>query len=62
MDEIGKRDLPFPRGSDTEYLNASVPLFLLNRNRGLHGLFSPEMIRLFELDLSAIDPEIDGSI
>jgi hypothetical protein len=62
MDDIGKRDLPLSCRSNAEYLNASIALFFLNSDGRLGCLLSPEMIRLFELDLSAVNPKIDRSI
>jgi hypothetical protein len=62
MDDVGKRDLPLSCRSNAEYLNASIALFLLKGDGGLGCLLSPEMICLFELDLSAVNPKIDGSI
>jgi hypothetical protein len=62
MDDIGKRDLLLTCRADTENLNASVALFLLDGDCGLHCFFSPEMICLLKLDLSVVNPKIDGSL
>jgi hypothetical protein len=62
MDDVGKRDLPFSCGSNAEDLNASIALFLLKGDGGLNGLLSPEMVCLFELGLSVVNPKIDGTL
>jgi hypothetical protein len=62
MDDISKRDLLLTCRTDTENLNASVALVFLGGDSGLHCFFSPEMICLFKLDLSVVNPKIDGSL
>ena len=62
MDDVGKRDLPFSRRSDAEYLDVSVAFFLLKGDCSLRCFLAPEVIRFFELDLSVVNPKIDGPI